>query len=45
VELVKELRVLGVWIDKGITWKSHIEKAVSKGTKALNSLSRIAAST
>lgn len=44
-ELTKELRVLGVWLDPSLSWKTHIEKAAQKGQTAFHSMARITAST
>jgi hypothetical protein len=41
----KAIRVLGVWLDPGLTWKEHIAHATRKGLTALEALSRIATST
>jgi reverse transcriptase-like protein/retrotransposon-encoded endonuclease len=41
----KEMRVLGVWVDPKLTWKSHIQKAARKGNAAYEALARITTST
>jgi hypothetical protein len=44
-ELVPSMRILGVWLDPGLTWKDHITRAAAKGEAAFKSLARITAST
>ena len=41
----KAIRVLGVWLDPGLTWKEHIAHASRKGLAASEALARIATST
>jgi hypothetical protein len=41
----KAIRVLGVWLDPGLTWKEHIAYATRKGLAVSEALSRIATST
>ena len=41
----KAIRVLGVWLDPGLTWKEHITQATRKGLAASEALARIATST
>jgi hypothetical protein len=41
----KAIRVLGVWLDPGLTWKEHVSQAVRKGLAASEALSRIATAT
>jgi hypothetical protein len=41
----KAIRVLGVWLDPGLTWKEHITHASRKGLAASEALARIATST
>jgi exonuclease III len=44
-ELVRELRVLGVWLDPKLSWTTHIKKSAEKGLAAFNAIARITAST
>ena len=41
VELVSKFNFLGVTLDKGLTWKSHIDKIASKVSKCSGILSRL----
>lgn len=41
----KAIKVLGVWLDPGLTWKEHITQANRKGIAASEALARLATST
>lgn len=41
----KAFRILGIWLDPGLTWKEHISQAARKGLVASEALSRITTST
>ena len=44
-EPVKEVRVLGVWLDPKLSWSCHVKKAFDKGVKQLGALTSITSST
>jgi hypothetical protein len=39
------VKLLGVWLDPGMTWKEHITQVARKGQKASQSLARLATAT
>jgi hypothetical protein len=45
VQVLESVRVLGVWVDPRLAWKSQVDRALDKGENTFTALSRIAAST
>ena len=41
----KAIRVLGVWLDPGLTWKEHIAHVARKGTTVSEAMARLATAT
>jgi hypothetical protein len=45
VELYEVMKILGVWVDKNLSWKPHVKKTAEKAIKAVIAMRRITAST
>lgn len=45
VELCEVMKILGVWVDKNLTWKPHVKKTAERAMKAVIAMKRITAST
>jgi hypothetical protein len=44
-EPVNGMRVLGVWVDRKMTWKQHVQNAQEKGRAQFDAFARVVAST